>query len=145
MGVLSSAAHTAWAWATSGTLKADLRYSPSKAFLTFPWPDPVSDEQYERIAEASRAVIGRRQGICLAEGIGLTELYNQVDEGAYADLRKLHLELDRAVAVAYGWPVSIAQDHAELAARLLRLNEEIATGKRPYAPFVQESDTQTIF
>lgn len=140
MGVLNSTVHVAWAWAMSGTLKADLRYSPSKAFMTFPWPDSVTGEQRERIAEASRDVITRRQEICQAKNIGLTELYNQVDEGAYTDLKKLHLELDKAVVAAYGWPVSIAQDSDELVSRLLKLNNEIASGERPYAPFPAEDD-----
>ncbi|GAA3761777.1 hypothetical protein HDA32_005750 [Spinactinospora alkalitolerans] len=139
MGILSSAAHVAWSWAQSGTLKADLRYSPSNAFMTFPWPDPVTEEQRERIAEASREIIARRQQICETEQIGLTALYNQVDEGAYADLKKLHLELDKAVAAAYGWSASVAQDHDELVARLLKLNQEIAEGKRSYSPFPEKT------
>ena len=40
MGVLLSRAHGAWAWARSSTLKGDLRYTPSTAFMTFPFPDP---------------------------------------------------------------------------------------------------------
>lgn len=41
---------------------------------------------------------------------------------------------------AYGWPVSIAQDSDELVSQLLKLNEEIASGERPYAPFPAEDD-----
>ncbi len=44
LGVLASAAHTAWAWERSSTLKGDLRYTPTTAFATFPWPDLVDDD-----------------------------------------------------------------------------------------------------
>jgi hypothetical protein len=135
MGMLSSSVHSAWAWARSSTLKADLNYTPSTAFETFPWPDPVTEEQRERVAEASRRLIARRQEICVAEGLGLTRLYNLVDEGAYADLKALHRELDEAVAACYGWPRSVAQDDDEIVRRLLKLNQEIVSGDRPYAPF----------
>jgi len=45
IGVLSSRAHTAWAWSRSSTMKADLRYTPSTAFDTFPWPTPTKDRR----------------------------------------------------------------------------------------------------
>lgn len=65
-------------------------------FETYPWPDPLIDKQRERIAEASRNVIARRQVICHANHFGLTALYNAMDEGAYTDLRAMHRELDEA-------------------------------------------------
>ncbi|WP_420118535.1 hypothetical protein [Micromonospora sp.] len=116
-------------------MKSDIRYTPTSAFLPFPWPYPVSDEQRERVAEASRRMIARRQEICAEEQIGLTRLYNLVDDGAYTDLKKLHRDLDEAVAACYGWPKAIAQDRDEIARRLSALNAEIAAGQRPYDPF----------
>ncbi len=77
----------------------------------------------------------RRSEICIERGIGLTTLYNHVDDGAFTDLRDLHRALDEAVAVAYGWPRAAAHDPADSNARLLALNEEIATASRPYSPF----------
>jgi hypothetical protein len=56
-------------------------------------------------------------------------------EGAYADLKASHRELDAAVAACYGWTRSVAEDPAEITQRLLRLNGEIASGERPYQPF----------
>ena len=135
VGVLMGRGHEAWAWARSSTLKGDLRYTSSAAFMTFPWPDPLSDEQRERVAEASRRLLERRSEICLSEEIGLTKLYNAVDEGAWRDLAVLHRELDEAVAACYGWPASVAHDDAELVRRLTELNREIAEGRRPYDPF----------
>jgi len=80
-------------------------------------------------------MIERRQAICTGREIGLTALYNEVDDGAYADLRSLHERLDRAVAAAYGWPASAASDAEESNRRLLELNGRIARGEVEYDPF----------
>ena len=135
MGILASSTHGAWAWSRGSTLKGDLRYTPSSVFETFPWPCPATDTQRERVAEASRRVVGRRQEICGENNIGLTALYNLVDEGAYADLKAHHDELDEAVVAAYAWPKAIAHNDSEIVQRLLGLNREIAAGTRRYDPF----------
>ncbi len=135
MGVLTSCGHGRWAWHTGGTLKGDLAYTPTSVFMTFPWPDTASPEQRERAADACRRLLARRSEICLSEQIGLTTLYNAVDEGAYTDLTALHSDLDEAVADCYGWPRAVAQDDRELVRRLTELNRAIATGERPYSPF----------
>jgi len=135
MGVLISRAHGAWAIAESSTRETRLRYTPSSVFETFAWPDPVSDDQRERVAEASRRLLTRRTEICATEQIGLTKLYNAVDEGAWTDLTALHRELDEAVVDCYGWPRSVAQDDAALVRLLTERNREIVEGGRPYAPF----------
>ncbi|MEX2646608.1 MAG: DNA methyltransferase [Gaiellaceae bacterium] len=134
IGVLVTQIHHEWARAQSSTLRIDIRYTPTTAFEPFPWPQP-SPEQREAIAEAARAVIARRSEICLDRGIGLTKLYNEVDEGAYRDLRDLHTALDEAVAAAYGWPKSAAHDPTESNRRLLDLNEAITAGRIDYSPF----------
>ncbi len=139
MGVLLSHAHEAWAWARSSTLETRLRYTSSAVFDTFAWPYPVTREQREQVAEASRRLLARRTEICTAEQIGLTKLYNAVYEGAWADLKALHKDLDEAVAVCYGWPRSVAQDGPEIVRRLTELNREIIEG-RPYAPFDAVND-----
>ncbi len=135
MGLLCSAPHLAWAVAQSSTMRVDPRYTPTSAFETFPWPPAPTPEQRDRIAELSRAIIARRQEICAEREIGLTKLYNEVDESAYADMKKLHEELDEAVAAAYGWPRSAAHDAAESNRRLLELNLKIAAGEIDYEPF----------
>ncbi len=135
MGVLSSSAHSAWAWSRSSTLKGDLRYTPSSVFETFPWPDPVSDKQREIIGDLSSKIIKRRQEICAVLNQGLTHVYNLVDDGAYADLRSLHTKLDEAVVAAYGWPKAAAHDDDDAVRRLLALSREISAGQRRYDPF----------
>ena len=141
MGVLCSRAHGAWAWAQASTLKGDLRYTPTSVFATFAWPDPTTSGQREDVADACLRLLARRTESCVAEQIGLTTLYNAMDDGAWADLKALHRELDVAVAACYGWPAAIAQDDAELVRRLTALNREITEGARPYAPFAHLGDT----
>jgi len=131
MGVLTSSIHSGWAWDQSSTLRVDLRYTPTSAFETFPWPTGARDE----VDDLASRLIARRSEICLERQIGLTKLYNEVDDGAYRDLRELHDALDEAVAAAYGWPASAAHDPQESNRLLLELNRAITAGEIDYSPF----------
>lgn len=135
MGILLSRAHDAWAWARSSTLETRLRYTPTTVFETFPWPDPVSAEKRAAVAAASVSLYERRSALCLEHNLGLTKLYNLMDDGGFTDLAALHRKLDEAVAAAYGWPASVAQDAPELVRRLTELNRAISEGEREYQPF----------
>jgi len=131
LGVLSSATHRAWAQLLGSTLEDRIRYTPKTSFGTFPWPAGNLDE----VASIARRLYSRRSEICLERQIGLTKLYNEVDDGAYRDLRELHVALDEAVAAAYGWPSFAAHDPRESNRRLLELNRAIAAGEIEYRPF----------
>lgn len=135
MGILSSRVHGEWARAQSSTLEDRIRYTPTSAFETFPWPPAPTDGQRDEVGRLAAAMIERRQAICAGRQIGLTTLYNEVDEGAYADLRELHQQLDRAVAAAYGWPAGAATDTEESNRRLLELNRAITAGEIEHSPF----------
>ena len=137
MGILGSRIHGEWARAQSSTLRLDVRYTPTSAFETFPWPD-ASDDVRDRIGTLTRELLEQRAAICHDQEMGLTQLYNQIDEGAWTALRDLHRRLDEMVAKAYGWPANVASDAAESNARLLALNDEIASGRREYTPFEPE-------
>ncbi len=135
LGVLSSRLHERWARVHSSTLKGDLRYTPTTAFETFPFPPSPSVQEQERVAEVARQVVALRRKHCDELQIGLTKLYNLMDEGGVTDLKSAHIELDRAVAAAYGWDESIITDDALILDRLYDLNAEIAAGNVAYAPF----------
>ncbi|MGH2981293.1 MAG: DNA methyltransferase, partial [Solirubrobacterales bacterium] len=124
IGVLMSSTHLTWADSESSTLRVDRRYTPTSCFETFPWPQANVNARQE-IGEAARRLIERRQTICRERGIGLTDLYNMVDDGAYADLADLHRDLDRAAARAYGWPADVGADPLEIKTRLAALHGEI--------------------
>jgi hypothetical protein len=107
---LSSSVHQMWVIKYTGTMRTDVSYSPSDVFMTFPRPAPT-----DRLAEVGRTLdIGRRK-IMLRRELGLTKLYNLVNDSAYSDddvqrMREIHVELDQAVMDAYGWS-DIALDH----------------------------------
>lgn len=134
MGVLSSAAHEHWARAQSSTFRTDFRYTTTTAFRTFPWPT-AGDATREQIADAARNLIARRDELCLVHGVGLTELYHLLRDGAFRELASLHIVLDKAVFAGYGWPAEGASDPDEARRRLLQLNKEISDGERIYMPF----------
>ncbi|MHB1883482.1 MAG: DNA methyltransferase [Acidimicrobiales bacterium] len=135
-GVLTSAAHVAWAWHRSSTLKGDLRYTPTTVFASFPWPSPVSEDQRAEVGRLAGSLFATRQSLCAAHQVGLTRLYNTMDDGGYRELAALHAELDRVVAACYGWPAAICQDHGELVNRLAHRNAAVASGDdyEPFAP-----------
>jgi hypothetical protein len=133
-GVLSSAAHVAWAWERSSTLKGDLRYTPTTVFATFPWPYPVKESHRVEVAAAASELYDTRRTLSAEHGVGLTSLYNTMDAGGHRQLARLHLRLDRAVAASYGWPSAIAQDRDDLVRRLSLRNAD-AAASRQYEPF----------
>ncbi len=45
IGVLASRIHGEWARAQSSTLRVDIRYTPTSAFETFPWPQPTAAQR----------------------------------------------------------------------------------------------------
>jgi hypothetical protein len=84
-------------------MKGDLRYTPSDCFDTFPFPESV--DGLDAIGEHYYT---HRQSIMLSRREGLTKTYNRFHNpeetaGDIVRLRELHVEMDRAVAAAYGW------------------------------------------
>jgi hypothetical protein len=109
--ILSSGAHQLWAARYTGTMRADLSYSPSDVFLTLPRPGLTN-----RLTEIGRTLDTERREIMLRRDLGLTKLYNLVNDPDITDdadvtrLREIHVELDYAVMDAYGWG-DVALDH----------------------------------
>jgi hypothetical protein len=102
-GALSSSIHEVWARA-HGTYNLQLlRYAPSDLVQTFPFPPLL--EALERIG---RQYLEKRRSLMLARQEGLTKVYNRFHDRNekspdIAELRVLQVDLDKAVAVAYGW------------------------------------------
>lgn len=104
--VLSSDIHWFWAVVYSSTLETRVNYSPSDAYVTFPRPEPTPE-----LAAIGRTLDTERREIMLRRDLGLTKLYNLVNDpgleaGTDPDvdrMRAIHVELDAAVAAAYGW------------------------------------------
>jgi hypothetical protein len=143
---LQSSLHWIWAMEGASHHKNDMRYSPALF------------ESYPRAAEtAELRATGRRAHELRAELMknrreGLTRIYNRFhlhsEQGAdIAELRDLHIQIDQAVAAAYGWD-DLDLDHGfydtpqgrrftlcerarrEALARLLKLNHERHAGEQ---------------
>lgn len=95
-GVISSAMHVAWVATIGGRLKSDYRYSNTVVYNNYPWPEDVSDENRERVAEAAQSVLDARNKHPTAT---LADLYDPLTMSA--DLLKAHKQLDRAVDRCY--------------------------------------------
>ena len=136
-------------------MRADLRYTPSDVYETFPRPEPQAGVKWERVAAAGVALNDHRSDLMVHRGLGLTKIYILVHnpddrDPAILHLRFLHTELDNVVRDAYGWS-DLELDHHhwetpqgtrftvspaakdELLDRLLELNhqryaEEVAAG-----------------
>lgn len=134
MGILVSSVHGAWARSEGSTLRVDLRYTPTSCFETFPWPDR-DPKHVELIGARSVDLLKIRSEICDQEQIGLTKLYNAVDEGAWQQLAKAHRDLDEAVAKAYGWPTKVAHDPIQIKKLLAERHAAIVEGTIEYQPF----------
>jgi hypothetical protein len=87
----------------SSTLRRDINYSPSDCVETFPFPPSLAS--LESIGERYHS---DRREIMAARHEGLTATYNRFHSPHevshdIATLRGLHVEMDYAVAAAYGW------------------------------------------
>ncbi|WP_409048326.1 type IIL restriction-modification enzyme MmeI [Microbacterium sp. HA-8] len=102
--VLSSTLHRTWAITYGSTLETRVRYTPSDVFETFPLPPST-----RRLAAAGRTLECDRREVMLRRNLGLTNLYNLIDDPAVqgdadvARLRSIHVEIDEATVEAYGW------------------------------------------
>ena len=143
LGVLSSRFHVVWALRAGGWLGIgnDPRYSKSRCFDPFPFPD-ASEAQKEAIRKPAEALDRlRKQVLEDHPELTLTKLYNvrealragqplDEEQAAIRDkalvliLNEHHDAIDAAVAAAYGWPADLAED--DILARLVALNAQRA-------------------
>lgn len=131
-GVLISRAHEVWARANGSTLKGDLRYTPSSCFETFPFPIAPTKKQMDAVAVASREIVSQRKIACENFNLGLTKVYNRMEEGGFVELKKAHDSLNSSVLECYGFSKDIS--HVELLEKLFDLNAKFAKN-RNYRPF----------
>lgn len=146
---LLSCFHEAWVREYCSTNLDLMRYTASRVFDSFPFPE------FRPLHDIGRRLRLSRDGLRKKGVQSLNDIYNQVhdlDKRApeIQNLRQLHVELDRTVAAAYGWDdldlghgfhetkqgirfTIIEQARREVLARLLKLNheryaEEVAQG-----------------
>jgi hypothetical protein len=148
--VLSSTVHALWALRAGGRLGVgnDPTWTNTTTFLPFPFPAEdggVTDGLRRRIADlAERIDTHRKTRVSLHSDLTLTGLYNCLEKlrngevltvkdrithehGLISVLRTLHVELDAAVLVAYGWgDLTLPADSDVLLERLALLNSKRA-------------------
>ena len=141
LGILSSRIHVAWSLAAGGWLGIgnDPRYSKSRVFDPFPFPDPPPALRAAISAVAEELDSFRKARQAEHPGLTLTGLYNGLEklkagtpldakeqrireDGLVLILKELHERLDRLVSDAYGWPADLAGD--AILERLVALNRE---------------------
>ena len=124
--VVQSTIHEVWARKYSGSLKQDLRYSPSKCFDTFTFPSGLWQTPDTNLSETGERYHTHRKELMQLLWLGLTKTYNlfhardlspemvgkvskkDADTAvagfeALLELRRLHVALDLAVRDSYGW------------------------------------------
>ena len=109
--VLSSCFHEAWSRNYGSSLKMDFRYTPSKCLETFPFPSHL--DQRRLVGLSHLEAVGQRYQelrwkLTKTYQEGITPIYNRFNdpdkiEADIQKLRDLHIELDQAIAAAYGW------------------------------------------
>ena len=109
---LQSRPHEIWTRFFGSSMKDDLRYTPTDCFETFPFPEGW-DTQSD-LEAAGKEYFQFRGELMIQNNEGLTKTYNRFhdpDERSpeIAELRKLHVAMDRTVLDAYGW-VDISTD-----------------------------------
>lgn len=141
LGVLSSRHHVEWSLRAGGWLGVgnDPRYSKSRTFDPFPFPD-ASEAQRKIIGDLAEELDATRKEVLAEHGdLALTGLYNlreKLKKGGAFDMveqdqrrrgrvdiiAELHDRIDAAVADAYGWPRDLTDE--QIVERLVALNAE---------------------
>lgn len=119
-GVLQSKVHMIWTKAICGYKDFRPRYSTDVVFNNFPWPD-VSPKDKEAIETTAKKILAMRAKYPESS---LADLY---DVAAMPDdLKKAHLDNDKAVMKAYGF---IGKSDEEVTKALLQLYKKLISEK----------------
>lgn len=133
-GALHSSIHELWRRGMGRQLReveSGFRYTLTTTFETFPLPD-ASEESKEAIVDAARTIDTLRDGWLNPLDVSDTELKKRTLTNLYhlhpSWLDQAHVQLDKAVHVAYGWEYLLDQE--EVLGRLLDLNLKRAARQR---------------
>ena len=130
-----------WALRAGGWLGVgnDPRYSKSRCFDPFPFPDCGDNLTVSIRAKAEELDTHRKARQAEHPGLTITQMYNVLEklkagepltpederikeQGLVLILRELHERLDKLVFQAYGWPATLSDE--EILLRLVALNKQ---------------------
>lgn len=148
--LLQSNLHEIWVRRNASTMRTDVRYT-TDCFDTFPFPQNVQETKKRQAESIGHEYYALRQHFMRENHLGLTGTYNlfhdpDQEDSDIAQLRKLHMGMDRAILACYSWEdidlkhhfyrnsrgqmrYTIAdQARREVLTRLLALNQKLAAG-----------------
>lgn len=125
----SSNFHNEWAWKYASRMKADMRYTPTDVFETFPFSKNVANSLIKTIEDIGNKLDFQRKEIMKKYEIGLTKLYNFIHTNYekvsidsikevkkdIVELRSSLIALDNQILEAYGWAdINLNHDFYEI-------------------------------
>lgn len=116
-GVLESNVHMAWMRVVCGRLKSDYDYSIKIVYNNFPWPN-VTGEQKKKIEKTAQKILKART---IYSDSSLADLYDPLTMPP--ELRKAHMDNDRAVMAAYGFSTKMTE--SECVAELMKMYQKL--------------------
>jgi hypothetical protein len=130
-GILQSGFH--WIWFTNrcSTMKADPRYTSNTVFDSYPWPQNPTTKQVKDVAQAAEILRTERRAMVNKHGQPLRDLYRTLELPGNHPLKELQLNLDEAVASAYGTTL-----RSNPLIMLMELNESLSSKEIKKQPIV---------
>lgn len=120
-GILESNVHMVWTKTVCGYFGPSYRYSNVIVYNTFPWPHPT-DKQKARIEQTAQGILDARAN---HPGDSLADLYDPLLMPQ--DLRKAHIENDKAVMEAYGFNWHTMKEE-DCVAELMKMYQALVAG-----------------
>jgi hypothetical protein len=125
--VVQSTIHEQWARKYSGSLKQDLRYSPSDCFNTFAFPGEIWDEPSSSLADTGENYHEHRKSLMVNLWLGLTKTYNLFhDSGISSEALDAFSDLPKDKAKKS--PLTPLQKHLDKSEEATATMEEAVTG-----------------
>ena len=117
-GILESNVNMAWTRVVCGRLKSDYNYSKDIVYNNFPWPNPT-EKQKALIEHTAQGILAAR---ALYPDSSLADLYDPLLMPP--ELRKAHIENDKAVMEAYGFNWHTMKEE-DCVAELMKMYESL--------------------
>lgn len=122
-GILTSNVHMSWMRAVCGRLEMRYRYSATLVYNNFPWPSPTEDQK----AAIEKTAQGILEARAMYPDSSLADLYDELTMPP--ELRKAHVENDKAVMKAYGFDIK-SMSEADCVAELMKMYQKLTEEKK---------------